>query len=70
MTENPRMVSCPTCGNPVCWTPASAWRPFCSKRCKMIDLGAWATERYRVPAVEDPDQPQDAPLNEGRERGL
>jgi len=32
------------------------WRPFCSERCKMIDLGAWATESYRVPTNEDPEK--------------
>lgn len=47
------------------WVPASAWRPFCSERCKMIDLGAWATERYRLPVVEDNDEPEaGAPGNE------
>jgi len=30
-----------------------AWRPFCSERCKLVDLGAWATERYRVPAEDE-----------------
>lgn len=50
-----RTVSCPHCGAPVAWTPASKWRPFCSERCKLIDLGAWAAEKYRVPAVEPPD---------------
>jgi endogenous inhibitor of DNA gyrase (YacG/DUF329 family) len=34
------------------FTPDNKWRPFCSERCKMIDLGAWATESYRVPAEE------------------
>jgi uncharacterized protein len=48
-----RIVACPNCGKSVEWTPAAAWRPFCSERCKLIDLGAWAAERYRVPAVED-----------------
>ena len=48
-----RVVACPHCGKAVEWTPAAAWRPFCSERCKLVDLGAWATERYRVPAVED-----------------
>ncbi|MDH3288775.1 MAG: DNA gyrase inhibitor YacG [Betaproteobacteria bacterium] len=60
MNPKPRAVNCPTCGKPVLWTPDSAWRPFCSNRCKMIDLGAWATERYRVPAIEDADQPESA----------
>ena len=34
------------------FTPASKWRPFCSERCKNIDLGDWASERYRVPTAE------------------
>ena len=37
------------------WTPESRWRPFCSERCKMIDLGAWASERYRVETPEAPE---------------
>lgn len=45
-------VSCPTCGDEVVWSAAAKFRPFCSERCKMLDLGAWATERYRV-AGED-----------------
>ena len=52
-----RLVNCPRCGKAVPWTTANAYRPFCSERCKMIDLGAWATESYRVPTTEpDPDQ--------------
>jgi endogenous inhibitor of DNA gyrase (YacG/DUF329 family) len=50
---SPHMVACPQCGIPVEWGPQSQWRPFCSERCKMIDLGAWATGTYRVP-VEGP----------------
>ena len=49
----PRLVACPKCGKSVEWTPAARWRPFCSERCKLIDLGAWATERYRMPVAED-----------------
>jgi endogenous inhibitor of DNA gyrase (YacG/DUF329 family) len=49
------VVSCPQCGVAVRWAPASRYRPFCSERCKMIDLGAWASDAYRVPAGEAPD---------------
>ncbi len=51
MTEgsSSREVKCPTCGRRVPWTPESRWRPFCSERCRLIDLGEWAAERYRVP---------------------
>ncbi len=38
----PLIVKCPTCGKPVNWTPEEQWRPFCSERCKLIDLGQWA----------------------------
>lgn len=48
MGDTPRTVSCPTCGKPVVWS-ASRYRPFCSARCRQIDLGAWASEAYRVP---------------------
>jgi len=50
-----RTVSCPNCGKPVEWTAASRWRPFCSERCKLIDLGAWASEAYRIPEARVPD---------------
>ena len=55
-----RVVPCPSCGKPVEWGPQSVYRPFCSERCKIIDLGAWASEKYRVPAVEDKDEPESA----------
>ena len=44
-----KIVNCPTCSTPVEWTAHSRFRPFCSERCKMKDLGAWATEQYKVP---------------------
>jgi endogenous inhibitor of DNA gyrase (YacG/DUF329 family) len=43
-------VECPTCRKAVEWTDTNPERPFCSHRCKLIDLGAWANEEYRVPA--------------------
>ena len=55
----PPVVTCPTCGATVAWTPENRWRPFCSERCKLIDLGQWATEKYRVPAEEQ--EPEDEP---------
>jgi endogenous inhibitor of DNA gyrase (YacG/DUF329 family) len=47
-----KQVACPQCGVRVEWTPASKYRPFCSERCKLIDLGAWASESYRIPLAE------------------
>jgi len=46
-------VSCPTCQRPVEWSAtASPWRPFCSERCKLLDLGAWMTEKHAIPGEE------------------
>ena len=56
---SPATVSCPTCGAAVAWTAENRWKPFCSERCKLIDLGQWATEKYRVPAEEQ--EPDDVP---------
>jgi len=41
-------VKCPRCGKSANWE-GNEWRPFCSERCKLIDLGAWAGEEYRIP---------------------
>ncbi|MDX1451717.1 MAG: DNA gyrase inhibitor YacG [Oleiphilaceae bacterium] len=46
-------VNCPTCQKDVEWIEANTHRPFCSERCKLIDLGAWANEEYRVPVAEN-----------------
>jgi uncharacterized protein len=53
-------VPCPTCGRAVEWGESSPWRPFCSERCKLIDLGAWASEQRSIPgnAVETEEKPK------------
>jgi endogenous inhibitor of DNA gyrase (YacG/DUF329 family) len=43
------VVKCPTCQRPVEWSEESAYRPFCSERCRLIDLGAWLTEQHKIP---------------------
>jgi endogenous inhibitor of DNA gyrase (YacG/DUF329 family) len=54
-------VNCPVCKTAVAWTEASRWRPFCSERCRAIDLGDWASERHVIadspldPTVPDID---------------
>lgn len=50
-------VACPRCGAAVAWLPENRFRPFCSERCRQIDLGAWANEEYRVVAAEEDDTP-------------
>ncbi len=48
----PRTVRCPECGTNVQWSPDQPFRPFCSERCKNIDLGAWSAEGYAIPIPE------------------
>lgn len=63
-----RKVRCPLCGNDAIWAPENPWRPFCSERCKQIDLGCWASDSYSIggavsdeeagtPGIDFPDQP-------------
>lgn len=54
-------VVCPTCGKPAPYSPENPFRPFCSERCKLIDLGQWATESYRIPDNEASDLPEGDP---------
>ncbi len=49
------VVNCPTCGAKVPWNEAHPDRPFCSPRCRLIDLGAWSDESYRIPVQTPPD---------------
>ena len=53
-SNGPRVVSRPQCGTPVPSAAESKWKPCCRERCKLIDLGGWAAERYRI-EVEPPD---------------
>lgn len=46
------LVNCPQCGKIIAGNPENLYRPFCSERCKMIDLGQWAAESYRIPDTE------------------
>ncbi len=52
MAEKYKKVACPTCNKVVEWRPENTWRPFCSERCKMIDLGQWADEKFKLPVQE------------------
>lgn len=51
----PKIVVCPTCGGNSLYAPGNPYRPFCSERCKQIDMGAWASENFRMPAEAPPD---------------
>ena len=52
----PRLVRCPACGGDSVYAPGNRYRPFCSERCKHLDMGAWAAEHFRVPAEAPPDE--------------
>lgn len=58
------VVKCPTCGAPVVWCEPSRYRPFCSERCRLIDLGEWLDESRRISREEAPPEgelPPDIP---------
>jgi len=50
-----REVRCPTCRKQVAWIEENIFRPFCSKKCQLIDFGDWAIERNAIPAEEGPE---------------
>ncbi|MBS0312930.1 MAG: DNA gyrase inhibitor YacG [Proteobacteria bacterium] len=50
-----KTVACPRCQTAVPWGADSPFRPFCSQRCKTLDLGAWANDEYRVAHAGPPD---------------
>ncbi len=52
----PPRVKCPTCRCETDWDN-NPHRPFCSDRCKLIDLGGWAEERYRIPGQKLDSEP-------------
>jgi endogenous inhibitor of DNA gyrase (YacG/DUF329 family) len=59
-----RTARCPTCERPVEWSEKSPWRPFCSERCKLIDLGAWASGQRAIPG----DAPVESESDDEREK--
>lgn len=60
-SDKPLTVACPYCKKPVVYSTANPFRPFCSERCKMLDLGAWANEERTV-AGNDINIDEDADL--------
>lgn len=51
----PKTVTCPSCGADAVYAPSNPFRPFCSARCKNADLGAWASESFRMPVNPLPE---------------
>ena len=52
---SPTRVKCPTCHREIDWS-ASPFRPFCSERCRLIDLGAWLSEQHVIPGERAPGE--------------
>lgn len=54
----PTTVPCPRCGRPAVYAATNDFRPFCSEKCRLLDLGAWLSEDYRIAlkAGEDTDE--------------
>jgi len=55
-TLKKRSVTCPSCKQLTEYSVDNPYRPFCSKRCKLIDLGLWASEQYAIPADAKSDE--------------
>lgn len=53
---SPRQVRCPACAGTSLYSPKNPYRPFCSARCKGVDLGAWASEDFKLPDDTPPDE--------------
>lgn len=47
-----RKIKCPQCGHLTIYSLENPYRPFCSERCKIIDLGEWASESFKIPDSE------------------
>lgn len=58
-----RWVDCPRCRQPAVYSAENPARPFCSARCRSLDLGAWASDSYRVVSSEPPE-PGEQPSGE------
>jgi endogenous inhibitor of DNA gyrase (YacG/DUF329 family) len=59
--KKPLPVACPSCGTESLWDARNKYRPFCSERCKLMDLGQWAAERYRVAGDTPSQEPASVP---------
>ncbi|MDE2416605.1 MAG: DNA gyrase inhibitor YacG [Burkholderiales bacterium] len=62
-TVKVKIVRCPACGGDSIFASSNLYRPFCCERCKNMDLGAWASESFRLPTETPPD---DQPYGDAR----
>ena len=59
------LVKCPNCGKKHDYYQSKPWSPFCSERCKLIDLGAWASEEHRIKGPPLPASENDVSGHDG-----
>ena len=62
----PKRLRCPTCKRDIEWSEQFPYRPFCSERCRIIDLGNWASEKY---VISTPARPDDLRAQEDDDAG-
>ena len=48
-----KVIECPSCKKPVAWVTENEYRPFCSERCRILDLGEWASGNRYIPDDEE-----------------
>ncbi|MFT7686989.1 MAG: endogenous inhibitor of DNA gyrase (YacG/DUF329 family) [Candidatus Azotimanducaceae bacterium] len=58
-------VNCPICEKEIVWSPENLYRPFCSERCKTIDLGDWADGKRFIPSDAEHDDVTQSDLDNG-----
>ena len=68
--SRPLEVACPQCRKKVVWSEKNAYRPFCSDRCRLLDLGAWADGTHRIAGEPAMDETEIDEMILRAERGL
>jgi len=69
-SRRPLEVACPQCRKKVAWREANPYRPFCSERCRLLDLGAWADGTHRIAGEPAMDETEIDEMILRAERGL
>ena len=64
MSKEPRQIKCPQCGRLTFYSLENPSRPFCTPRCKLIDLGQWADESFKIPSNVHVDLDSELKLDE------
>ena len=59
----PKRIHCPKCRKLTLYDPKNSFRPFCSERCRILDLGAWADEKYKIAQDGEEDNVNENPEN-------